>query len=263
MLQIAIHYAEHGFNVIPIRTDERKRPALKEWKRYQQERASADELHRWFGRANEGIAAICGRVSRGLFVIDIDDPALGERFLNKNPDLLASTLCARSGGGNLHVYLRAPYPPRKFSLLNRTPAVPIDVQAEGSYIVMPPSLHASGRRYAWLPECGSEPRLVQEFTLWFQAALARTGIEWMSETKAMRSESFAPNDDLAETIIALLRDLTCSPGELRGYEVWFKCPFHADATPSLSANVERPVWHCFGCEEGGGIRRLRELQRGR
>jgi hypothetical protein len=263
MLDTALAYAARGFNVIPIRPDDRKRPWLAAWKPYQEQRVNDEELQRWFSRPGTGVAAICGRVSGGLVVVDVDDPALGERFLASSSALLQSTPCARSGGGNLHVYVRAPLPPRKFSLLNCTPSVPIDVQAEGSYIVMPPSLHASGRRYEWLPGCGSELRLVQEFNLWFQSALARAGIDWMPTARSAPGPSFPPNHDLASTIIGLLRDLAGVDGERRGTEVWFNCPFHADWIPSLSASTERPVWYCLGCGQGGGIKRLRELQRGR
>ena len=30
------------------------------------------------------------------------------------------------------------------------------------------------------------------------------------------------------------------------------CPFHSDNDPSLSINPETKLWHCFGCQEGGG-----------
>jgi hypothetical protein len=39
-----------------------------------------------------------------------------------------------------------------------------------------------------------------------------------------------------------------SGGELIG-----ECPFHADSTPSLSVNVEKQLFHCFGCGEGGDV----------
>ena len=30
-----------------------------------------------------------------------------------------------------------------------------------------------------------------------------------------------------------------------------KCPFHADGTPSLSVDLEKGLWKCFGCNKGG------------
>src|SRR2546427_8185152 len=32
------------------------------------------------------------------------------------------------------------------------------------------------------------------------------------------------------------------------------CPLHQERTPSFSANLERGIWHCFGCGRGGGVR---------
>lgn len=31
------------------------------------------------------------------------------------------------------------------------------------------------------------------------------------------------------------------------------CPLHDDSTPSFSVDVERNVWKCFGCPDGGGF----------
>lgn len=31
------------------------------------------------------------------------------------------------------------------------------------------------------------------------------------------------------------------------------CPFHADSQPSLSVDLERGLWYCFGCNKGGDV----------
>lgn len=30
------------------------------------------------------------------------------------------------------------------------------------------------------------------------------------------------------------------------------CPFHADKNPSLQVDLEKDMWYCYGCQEGGG-----------
>jgi DNA primase len=32
-----------------------------------------------------------------------------------------------------------------------------------------------------------------------------------------------------------------------------KCPFHADDTASLIITPAKNLWHCFGCQVGGGV----------
>lgn len=32
-----------------------------------------------------------------------------------------------------------------------------------------------------------------------------------------------------------------------------KCPFHADDTASLVITPSKNLWHCFGCQVGGGV----------
>ena len=79
LLKAALDYLGREFSVIPIRPDDRKRPALAAWKPYQERRATKEELQRWFQGKSTGIAVVCGRVSGGLTVIDIDDPDLALR----------------------------------------------------------------------------------------------------------------------------------------------------------------------------------------
>ncbi|MGH7390788.1 MAG: CHC2 zinc finger domain-containing protein [Candidatus Rokuibacteriota bacterium] len=38
-----------------------------------------------------------------------------------------------------------------------------------------------------------------------------------------------------------------------------RCPFHRDRTPSFSVDLDRGVFHCFGCGVEGGVKRFAEL----
>jgi hypothetical protein len=60
-----------------------------------------------------------------------------------------------TGGGGHHLYFRHP----GGSVRNRAGLAPgLDLRADGGYVVAPPSLHPSGRHYAW--RAGHEPEQV-------------------------------------------------------------------------------------------------------
>lgn len=66
---------------------------------------------------------------------------------------------------------------------------------------------------------------------------------------------------VAATIVA---HLSARGGNRKGSEVVFRCPFpdrHAngDKHPSARYNVEKRVWHCDVCNEGGGLKQLADV----
>lgn len=120
-----------------------KRPLLASWEPYQHRRPTPDELadwHRRFPRANIGI--VTGAVS-GLVVLD-SDGAEGEAALAGR--VLPPTPTVRTGKG-WHRYFAHPGRPAP----NAVRILPgLDVRADGGYVVAPPSIHPSGRRYEWV-----------------------------------------------------------------------------------------------------------------
>jgi len=135
--------------VVPIR--HRSKQPLVLWQEYQSRRPTEAELAAWFRRwPDANIAVVTGEVSN-LVVIDIDPAHDGENSLHELVERfgpLPATLVARTGGGGRHLYFTAPADGRPMpSRVGLRPGV--DVRAEGGLIVVPPSVHPSGRRYAW------------------------------------------------------------------------------------------------------------------
>jgi hypothetical protein len=144
----ALAYAARGWSVIPIEP-RGKRPVVP-WLEFQQRVATAEEIDDWFRRwpdANVGI--VTGRVS-GLVVVDIDPPHGGRQSIERVQEehgTLPRTVEAQTGGGGRHLYFAHP----GVRLANRVGILPgIDLRGDGGCVVAPPSLHPSGRRYAWL-----------------------------------------------------------------------------------------------------------------
>jgi hypothetical protein len=115
------------------------------WTEFQHRKASSSEIDRWFNvDVPPNIGIVCGSIS-GIVVPDIDGPE-GEVSLH---DLrLPRTRTAKTPHGR-HLYYRHPG-----VIPTRTRLLPgMDVRAEGSYVVAPPSVGTDGT-YAWEDESG-------------------------------------------------------------------------------------------------------------
>jgi hypothetical protein len=131
-----------------------KRP-LVAWQAYQEAPPTHADVDAWYARwpdANVGI--VTGALS-GLVVVDVDPRHGGEASIAEWQRLhgaLPHTVEARSGGGGRHLYFA--HPGRVVH--NRVALLPgVDVRGDGGLIVAPPSIHPSGRRYAWVNAPGA------------------------------------------------------------------------------------------------------------
>jgi hypothetical protein len=101
----------------------------------------------WRQQPNYNVAVATGAVSR-IFVLDIDgiDAETELKKLETEHDRLPPTVEAITGKGR-HLYFRMP----DCKLRNSAGKLArgIDVRSDGGYVLVPPSLHPSGRRYAW------------------------------------------------------------------------------------------------------------------
>jgi len=130
LLPTALAYSARGYSVIPVGAD--KRPLIP-WKLYQTQRATPDELVKWFTDFPDAqIGIVTGEIS-DLTVIDIE--AEGDLDFVKD-----ETFRVRTGGGGIHVYLKYE---KEFK--NAVRVFPfIDQRSEGGYVVAPPSVTQKG-----------------------------------------------------------------------------------------------------------------------
>jgi Bifunctional DNA primase/polymerase, N-terminal/Primase C terminal 1 (PriCT-1) len=148
VVEAAKRYLARGWSVLPLRARD-KRPLIP-WEHLQSERPSPDDVEAWFRRrpdANLGI--VTGEISN-LVVLDIDPKHGGDNSLErleKRFSPLPATVEAMTGGGGRHLYFAHP----GGLVRNRAGLVQgIDLRGDGGYIVAPPSIHPSGRRYTWV-----------------------------------------------------------------------------------------------------------------
>ena len=143
----AVDYLAMAWSVLPVRPRD-KRPLIA-WEALQSTRPSANDLAEWFRRwpdANVGI--VTGEISN-LVVVDVDPNHGGDDSLDRLQQRfgpLPPTVEVETGGGGRHLYFAHP----GFQLRNRVGlAQGIDLRGDGGYVVAPPSVHPTGRRYAW------------------------------------------------------------------------------------------------------------------
>lgn len=173
-LEYALEYARRGYRVHPVQYPKRagtsdvscscstcaqcpdigKHPMLKSWPR--EATTNEETVRAWWRRypmANIGIAT--GPAS-GVLVLDVDPRNGGDLALESllaQHGKLESTMRVETGGGGLHYYFEHP----SGGIPIRGKLAPgLDIKAGGGMIIAPPSLHASGRRYAWTS--GFSPR---------------------------------------------------------------------------------------------------------
>lgn len=143
----ALAYLVRGWSVIPIEP-RGKRPIVA-WQAFERRIAAPDEVAAWFRRTrNANVAVVTGTIS-GLVVLDVDPQHGGTESLAELTDRhgpLPRTIEALTGGGGVHLYFAHP----GGAVRNKVGVLPgIDLRGDGGCVVAPPSMHASGRRYAW------------------------------------------------------------------------------------------------------------------
>jgi len=103
----------------------------------------------WTDYPDANIGIPTGNAS-GWLVLDIDPDYGGvgslEAFLGLR--IIPDTLESETGSGGMHLFFEYP---KDREIRGKVGILPgLDIRAEGNYIVVPPSRHASGRSYRWL-----------------------------------------------------------------------------------------------------------------
>lgn len=143
----ALEYMDMGLSIIPV-DRKTKKPLLDAWKPYQSQLADLAEVSRWFVRhPTLNLAFATGRVSN-IVVVDADGP---EAIAFCEANKLTSPIWVESGRaeGGRHYYFRHPggsEVPNRGKMYGRKD---LQLRGDGGYIIAPPSVHETGRRYAW------------------------------------------------------------------------------------------------------------------
>lgn len=146
-LEAALGYLKRGRAVVPA-GECAKRPIVR-WQRFQHEMPTEKQINKWYERwPKANLAVVTGEIS-GIVVVDIDPAHGGEESLAAMEVLhgaLPPTIESMTGGGGRHLYFAYP----GHEVRNRAGLAPgIDMRGDGGCIIVPPSVHPSGKRYRW------------------------------------------------------------------------------------------------------------------
>jgi len=165
----ALSYLARGWSVIPV--EHRGKRPLVRWEHFQTEAPDAFQVSAWWHRwPNANVGIVTGVLS-GLIVLDVDPRHGGERSraqLEQQHGRLPHSVEALTGGGGRHIYFAHP----GGVVRNRVELMPgIDIRGDGGLVVAPPSLHASGQRYAWAPRCTPDESEIAPLPTWLLALI--------------------------------------------------------------------------------------------
>lgn len=150
----ALKLAARGLRVFPV-VARTKNPAVKDNLRL----ATIDEgvIRAWWRSLDFNVAIATGPAS-AVWVLDIDGEQ-GERTLRQleaEHGALPATVEAITGGGGRHLFWRWPAGAEIRNSQLRADLPGIDIRGDGGFVVAPPSIHPSGRAYAWSVNSASE-----------------------------------------------------------------------------------------------------------
>ena len=163
-----LEYAKRGWCLFPC-VRRRQTPLICSWRDF----ASCDPnvLRRWAAEhrgCNWGMAT--GPRS-GIFALDVDDRKGGPvslAALEAEHGPLPVTLTVITGGSGEHHYFRYPVGGVRCSVGKLSKG--LDIRGEGGQVIVPPSIHPSGRSYQWL----DETRAIVEAPDWLLDLLSQT-----------------------------------------------------------------------------------------
>lgn len=137
--EAALKYLAKSWPVIPINPSSKK-PCIESWKNYQDRLPTIKEVENWWTLwpwANIGV--ITGKLA-GVSAVDIDPRHGG------STEDLSETVKAETGGSGWH-YL---YEYNENCHSQNGIESGIDLKSDGGYIIIAPSIHASGNKYKWI-----------------------------------------------------------------------------------------------------------------
>jgi hypothetical protein len=211
----------------------------------------------WIADPERNIGVATGAAS-GIFVVDVDDAEAALGKLEAEHGALPPTVEVITGRGR-HLWFRLPADQEIRNSAGRV-ARGIDIRGEGGYVLTPPSVHPSGRRYTWSVDSANA---IAQAPAWLLAKVAETAgsctatppSEWIKLAAEGAAEG-ARNDSIARLTGHLLRRYVDPRLTLELVRAWNAARCH----PPLS---DRELEQIINSIAGKELRRRQEAGHGR
>ncbi len=144
LLGHAVAYARAGLDVLPLTPGGKAPLGLLVLHGKDDASSDVEQVRDWWVQCPDANIGI--RPAVGVVVVDVDPRDGGATALvnlTRPHGGLSPTWTAWTGGGGLHAWFRAAGPFKKKMCRG------VDLKGHAGYVVAPPSLHPSGRRYVW------------------------------------------------------------------------------------------------------------------
>jgi hypothetical protein len=114
----------------------------------------AEIIQQWWRQLPEANIGIATGARSGIFILDVDgvDAEAELRKLEAQHGALPATVEVITARGR-HAWFKMPAAPIRNSAGKLGPG--LDIRATGGYVLAPPSVHLTGRRYEWSVDCAS------------------------------------------------------------------------------------------------------------
>jgi hypothetical protein len=196
----------------------------------------------WDAEPKANIAIVTGG---DIAVLDVDPRNGGDETLRRllaEHGALPDTATSATGGNGTHYWFR------KRRMLRSGKLGPgLDLKADGGYVLVPPSLHVSGRVYTWLVT-------LDHLVLLPAWIAARAGEPPVPRRPPARAVPLDPDDPLLRFKPRDYIEALAGIDTGGAFKIACPLPDHDDRTPSFCIYpTATEGWYCYGCDRGGGI----------
>ena len=261
LLESALNYKKNSYSIIA--TDNVKR-SLIQWKKYQNEIASDEDLKSMFSHHKaQGIAVVCGKVSGNLEVIDVDCKYginfndFATEIRKAIPFTYGKLMIVQTKSQGYHIYYRCDKIEGNQKLANRPATaeelkdnpnvrefVLIETRGEGGYVIAPPSEGYKNIQLNMVQKISEQERdIILSIARSFNQVIVEAKMPSMSEGNSFGKKPWEDYNERVD-IVQLLNRNGWDTVEKKGDRIFFKRP---GATTHTSANfhIDKRIFYVF------------------